>query len=182
MNFALPNKFTLARVLLITPILICLYIGGPWYQALAAFIFIIASITDYYDGYFARKLNLHTDFGKIFDHSADKGLITSVLIMFIYLKRIDPFLVIILVIRDILVNGIRISAANKVVIAAGKYGKLKTGLQMSAMPFLFVDPVFVNLDIYYWLHNVAYYVLWISVLFSVVSGLEYYKVWAKSCR
>ena len=80
MNITLPNKFTLVRLLLITPILIFLYVGGLWFEILAIFIFIIAAVTDYLDGYFARKFNATSDLGKIFDHSADKGLITSVLI------------------------------------------------------------------------------------------------------
>ncbi len=181
MDFTLPNKVTLSRLILITPILAFLYVGSLWSELTAAVIFIIAAITDYYDGFFARKLNLGTNFGKIFDHSADKGLVTSVLIMLLYLKRIDPFLLTILVVRDILVNGIRISAASDLnVIGAGKSGKWKTALQMSAIPLLFVNPDSLNFKIYDWLHLAAYYVLWLSVVFSIVSGLEYYKLWSKN--
>lgn len=179
MDFNLPNKITLTRLILITPILFFLYIGTLWSEIVAATIFIIAAITDYYDGFYARRLNLGSDFGKIFDQLADKGLVTSVLIMLLYLKRIDPFLLTLLVVRDILVNGIRMSAASDLqVIGAGKSGKWKTALQMGAIPVLFLNPESLNIKIFDWLHLLAYFVLWVSVVFSIVSGFEYYKLWA----
>ena len=100
--------------------------------------------------------------------------------MLVYLHKIDPFVVVIFVVRDLLVSGIRMSAAKDIVIAAGTFGKIKTGLQMCVIPFLMLDPNLIDFKLVFYLRNLAYYVLWISAVFSILSGLEYLKVWSRT--
>lgn len=128
----LPNKLTLMRVLLIPVFLVFFLIPGiPCHYLLAMIVFIAASITDALDGYLARKHNLVTNFGKFLDPLADKVLVMTALACFVDNQMIGviPFLIIMM--REFMVSGLRLVAANSgTVIAAGFWGKLKTAFTM----------------------------------------------------
>lgn len=166
----LPNLLTYSRMAMVPVVIALIYMdtveSGMW----ACAFFILASITDYYDGYFARKWNIVSNMGKFMDPVADKVLVSSTLIMLIPTGRLTTIMVIILVARDSIIDGLRsVAATQNVVISAAKMGKWKTATQMVAIPcILFNYPLF-GLPIY----QIGYWALWVSVVLSVVSGFNY---------
>jgi len=124
----LPNRLTTLRVALIPLFLLALY-GGYWGAALL--IFALASVTDALDGHIARSRGLVTDFGKFMDPLADKLLVTAALIAFVELLDVPGWAVFLIIARELAITGLRTIAAGKgVVLAADKWGKLKTVTQM----------------------------------------------------
>lgn len=124
----LPNKLTTARVVMIPLFLLALY-QGQWLAALV--LFALASVTDALDGHIARSRGLVTDFGKFMDPLADKLLVTSALIAFVELLRVPGWVVFLIIARELAITGLRTLAAGKgVVLAADKWGKIKTVTQM----------------------------------------------------
>ncbi len=184
----LPNKLTITRVLLV-PLLILIYmfpydmtgITVPVYHVLKTdisliniiilVIFIIASITDYFDGQIARKNKMITTFGKFADPIADKLLINTIFLLLASDGTINIIIPIIMISRDTIVDAIKMSAASKqVVVAASKLGKLKTVSQMIALAFLLVNNFpFSSLEI-----DVAMILAWIATVISVISGIDYF--------
>ena len=184
----LPNKLTISRVLLV-PVLIIIYmfpydsagITVPVYQFLGTsvslvniiilLIFLVASITDYFDGKIARKEKLITTFGKFADPIADKLLVNTIFLLLASDQTINIVIPIIMISRDTIVDAIKMSAASKqVVVAASKLGKLKTVSQMVALGFLLVNNFpFTPLGI-----NVASGLAWIATVISVISGIDYF--------
>jgi CDP-diacylglycerol--glycerol-3-phosphate 3-phosphatidyltransferase len=141
-----------------------------WSYWAATILFILGSITDWLDGFLARKLNAESNMGKFMDPIADKILVLSTLIILLYYRRVDPFTPAILLARDIFIGGVRsVAAADGVIIAAKTSGKWKTGLQMVAIPCLFIDFEILNFTV----HQIGTWILWLSVLFSIYSGAEY---------
>lgn len=144
-----PNKLTILRVIMI-PVLIVFMIwkSFPYSDIIAATVFIIACITDFFDGYIARKCNLVTTFGKFMDPLADKLLVCSAMICFVA----DPdcpipvWVVIVIIGREFIISGFRLVAAEKgIVIAASYWAKVKTTVQMImsiVLIFNFQNPVF----------------------------------------
>ena len=128
----LPNKLTLLRVLMIPLFLALLYFQSwPHHWLAALVVFALASITDALDGNIARSRGLVTDFGKFMDPLADKLLVTAALMGFVDLLRVPGWVVFLIVARELTVTGLRTIAADKgVVIAADKWGKVKTVSQM----------------------------------------------------
>lgn len=168
----LPMYLTLSRVIAAIPLSLAIYIGPPWAHWPAAIIFILASITDWLDGYFARKYKTESTMGKFMDPIADKILVLAALILLLDLHRIDPILVILLLGRDTLIGGVRSVAATKnVIIAAKPFGKWKTALQMISIPCLLIyEPRLafgINVDV------IGYIGLWLSVILSMISGVQY---------
>ncbi|MBC7742095.1 MAG: CDP-diacylglycerol--glycerol-3-phosphate 3-phosphatidyltransferase [Bdellovibrionaceae bacterium] len=166
----IPLYLTTSRILLVLPTAAFLYVQSPWGRWAAAFCFIVASITDYYDGYYARKLNAVSNLGKFLDPVADKILVSSVLIILLQKAEIDPWMVILFVARDTIVGGVRAAAAaDGVVLSAQTTGKWKAALQMIAIPMLIVNDLHPNLP----LNKFGYGLLWLSVLLSLKSGFDY---------
>ena len=163
----LPNKLTIGRMIAV-PFFIILLMNGYYY--IASIIFILASVTDFLDGYIARKYNLVSNFGKIMDPLADKVLVISALICLVDLGQIPGWMVIVILAREFTVTGLRtVAAAQGIVIAAGMSGKIKTVLQMIAVPLLLLQNwpfELIGLP-------VADIMLWASVIMTVVSGIEY---------
>ncbi len=156
----LPNKLSLMRIILVPvtvlfmlPINIYGWQPESWNNFInnygmivAAVIFIIASLTDTADGMIARKYNLITDLGKFLDALADKILVISVMIAFVELKRFSAWLLIIVIVREFAVSGLRmIAAANNDVIAARMVGKVKTATQMVAITYLMFEPLLLKI-------------------------------------
>ena len=184
----LPNKLTVIRVLLV-PLLILVYmfpydttgINVPVYHILDTdislvniiilVIFIVASITDYFDGRIARSKKLITTFGKFADPIADKLLVNTIFLLLASDGKINIINPIIMISRDTIVDAIKMSAASKqVVVAASKLGKLKTVSQMIALCFLLVNNFpFSVLGI-----DLATILAWIATVISVISGIDYF--------
>ena len=170
----IPLILTITRIGL-TPFILCLIaFDSQPFLWMAAALFILASITDYFDGYLARKWDVRTSLGALLDPVADKIMILSVLIMLIpngYLGSgyAGPVMVITFLIRDILIGAIRAAAANEnLVIAADSLGKYKATLQMIAIPALLIGDFF-SLPI----RTISVALLWGAVALSTISGIQY---------
>jgi CDP-diacylglycerol--glycerol-3-phosphate 3-phosphatidyltransferase len=142
-------------------------------------IFIIASFTDFLDGYIARKNNIVTDFGKFMDPLADKLLVFSAFIVLMELGRIPGWIVMIIIAREFLVMGIRVLAAgNQVVIAASMLGKLKTNSQMLAVIILLLNnypfTLITGLNYGDGQNIIGTVVLYLAAILTVVSGVDYF--------
>lgn len=131
-NMNTPNKLTLLRVILIPFFIVFMMMDTQtYYKWIALGIFVVASITDFLDGYLARRDNLITNFGKFMDPLADKLLVCSALICLVGMNRIPSWIVIIIIAREFVISGFRLIASdNGIVIAANYWGKFKTVCQM----------------------------------------------------
>src|SRR5436189_2993882 len=129
----LPNKLTVGRLFLTVLFLIVFFGRSAYADSMALVIFVLASLTNYWDGEIARRRNLITNFGILMDPLADKVLICSAFIAFVETKHIAAWMVVIIVTRELAITGLRLLAATKQqVIAAEKYGKHKTVSQIVA--------------------------------------------------
>ncbi|MBQ6415132.1 MAG: CDP-diacylglycerol--glycerol-3-phosphate 3-phosphatidyltransferase [Butyrivibrio sp.] len=166
----LPNKLTVARVILI-PFFVFFLLFDPSNDAFkwtALAIFIIASLTDMLDGKIARKYNLITDFGKFMDPLADKLLVCSAMIGLIELGRIPSWIVIIIITREFVISGFRLIAAdNGRVIAASYWGKFKTTFQM-----IMVILMIANID-HPVMHVLTTVIMWVALALTIISLVDY---------
>ena len=144
----LPNKITIARILLVPIMMLMQYIGItaktsfglPIVNIIILIIFLVASFTDYLDGHIARKRNIVTNFGKFLDPIADKLLVLAALVMLVEVGIIPGWIPIIIAAREFMVSAIRMLVATEgKVIAASKLGKIKTVTQMVAISLAFLD-------------------------------------------
>ena len=187
----LPNKITLSRIFLTIIIIIILLFpfesAGIYLPKLfineslvveikyliAGVLFIIASVTDFVDGYIARKYNLITDFGKMIDAIADKVLVNSILIILASLGFISAIIPVVIIFRDTVVDSIKMIAGSKGnVVAAIKTGKYKTACLMTGVALT----LFYNLPFELWNIKVSDVLLIIACVLSVVSAIEYYNM------
>jgi CDP-diacylglycerol--glycerol-3-phosphate 3-phosphatidyltransferase len=168
MNLA--NALTLSRILVVPIIALLLMDGGFWPSFIAAVLFIIASITDWLDGYLARAYHMESNLGKLLDPLADKILIVAVLVFLIPLGRAPAWMAAVIIIRELVVTGVRaIAAERQIIIAANWLGKYKTAFQIAAcIPLLFPSP-FLTAQ----MHTAGLYFLWIATFFAVWSGWDY---------
>lgn len=153
------------------PVLLAILMSG-WTAAgwVASVLFVIAALTDWFDGALARKYGTESNMGRFMDPIADKILVLGAVVMLLAMGRVDPIMVFLLLARDIFIGGIRAAAAtNNLVIAAKPFGKWKTALQMVAIPLLLIYEPLFGLPI----GDIGYYALWVSVGLSVISGAEY---------
>ena len=163
----LPNKLTIGRVVAV-PFFIAAYMLE--YYLVAFIIFIAASFTDMLDGKIARKYNLVTNFGKIMDPLADKVLVYSAFCLMIP-QYVAAWMFIIILAREFTVAGMRTVAASEgIVVAAGMSGKIKTVLQMIAVPLLLLVPALPDFAPLYWAAQIF---LWASLVMTIYSGVEY---------
>ena len=125
------NKLTMLRIVMIPVFLVILYLNFPFNRYLALLIFILASVTDFIDGYIARHYNQITDFGKFMDPLADKMLVMAAMLWFVEAGRMPAWALLIVVVREFAVSGLRLIAVdNGRVIAAAWSGKVKTASTM----------------------------------------------------
>ncbi len=163
----LPNKLTMLRIIMI-PVIIFVYYYNQNYLIMLI-LFIGASITDYLDGYIARKYDLVTNFGKLMDPLADKLLIMASLLLFIDAGVIATWIVIIILSREFLVSGIRLVAgASGKVIVASKLGKAKTFLTMLTVIILYFNMLLTGT-----VSLIGTWLIYLSLFLTVISGLEY---------
>ena len=185
----LPNKLTMFRIVMTFIIIILLLfpfdatgINMPQLfvnetivinikYLIVGVLFIIASITDFFDGYIARRDNLVTDFGKMLDAIADKMLVNSVLIILSAQGFIHPIIPVIIILRDSIVNSIKMVAGSKgKVVAAIKTGKYKTACLMIGI----VLTLFYNLPFELWNLKVSDFLLIVAAALSIISAIQYY--------
>ena len=152
------------------------YIGSIYVNLkfiVAGVLFILASLTDFLDGYIARKYGLITNTGKMLDAIADKILVNSVLIILASLRFINPLIPVVIVLRDIIVNSIKMEAASRGrVIAAIKSGKLKTAALMTGTVLI----LFYNMPFEFINLRVADFLLYFATIMSIISMVEYYNM------
>ncbi|MBQ8860595.1 MAG: CDP-diacylglycerol--glycerol-3-phosphate 3-phosphatidyltransferase [Ruminococcus sp.] len=184
----LPNKLTVLRIILVPFMVAAMLIEFPFHYLVAGLIFGAASLTDYFDGKIARERNLITNFGKFADPIADKILVISALVCFLAKGLCDPIIILIVLFREFVVTSVRLSAASQgKVVAANMWGKVKTVSQIIAIVTVFafsvaleilslfekivVLPIFGTLA--YVFYIIGEVILWISVVFAVISGVKY---------
>lgn len=174
---SLPNLITYARILAVPAVLAMMQFDSPRNAFLAAMVFAVASATDALDGYLARRFNLISLIGKFLDPLADKLLIMGTLVMLLYLGRVNPWVVFVLLARDIIISGLRtIALSEGMVIAARDLGKYKTAFQMVGIWSLLIHyPHAVLTDEPVDFHRVGTYFLYISVVFSLLSAADYFR-------
>ncbi len=166
----LANKLTAVRIAFVPLVVIALFEDSPRAGFIAAVLFGIAGITDYFDGYYARTRKAITVVGKLLDPLADKFLVVSSLIMLMYLGRIHPAVVIILVCREMAITGLRaIASAEGIVIAASRLAKWKTVTQMAAIPMLMLHWKYLGINFQLF----GTILTWASLLISVWSAKDY---------
>lgn len=169
----LANRITLTRIFFVLPVVALLHFPGQVTCWAAAFLFAVASLTDLLDGHIARRDNIVTSLGKFLDPLADKLLIGSVLIMFVALDWVPAWIAIVIIMREMAVTGLRAMAVDEgVVLAADKYGKLKTIMQGVALVPLIIHYPFWGLNP----QPVGNFLLYIALLLTVFSGLNYFHV------
>lgn len=171
MEMNLANKLTTLRVILIPVFLVVLlspYVPTPWNRYVAVIIFVVASITDFLDGYIARSRNMVSNFGKFMDPLADKLLVSAALISMVALKDLQAWVVILIISREFAITGFRTLAAEaNVIMAASIYGKIKTTVQMIMI-------IFVLLNFQGQAAFMAEQILIImAVIFTILSAVDY---------
>lgn len=167
----LPNKLTIGRVIAV-PFFIACYMLEFYYVAFI--LFILASFTDMLDGKIARKNNLVTNFGKIMDPLADKILVYSAFCLMVEDGTVPGWMLIVILAREFTIAGMRTVAASEgLVIAAAMSGKIKTVLQMIAVPLLLLTTALANTSVYSVFNVAAQAFLWASLVMTVYSGFEY---------
>ncbi|MEN6360589.1 MAG: CDP-diacylglycerol--glycerol-3-phosphate 3-phosphatidyltransferase [Smithella sp.] len=167
----LPNTITLARISVVPFLFFLLMSPGPFWSLVLAALFVLASITDFLDGFIARKYNLITTMGKFLDPLADKLIVNTAMILMIPIGRIDAWIVVMIIMRDLIVDGIRsIASSEGIYIQASVLGKQKTLAQIIAVTALMIHYPFFGLDA----HFVGTVVLYVALLLTIYSGLDYF--------
>lgn len=167
----LPNSITIFRILLIPVFVFFLLSPTKLFSFLALLVFSIASITDWLDGYLARRMGIVTTLGKFLDPIADKLLVNSALIMLVGLGRVPAWMVVIIIGREIAVTGLRsIASSEGIVIAASELGKGKTIFQISALIGLLLHYQYIGIDF----HALGMVLLWIALAMTAWSGFDYF--------
>ena len=169
----LPNLLTLARIALSVLFVVALSFDWPHAYGAAFVLFLVASLTDFLDGWLARKYNLVTDFGKLMDPLADKVLVTTALVMLIPLGRVPAWLALIILCREIVITGLRgvASSSAGIVVAASGLGKIKSIIQYLGLGTL-IFPLGV-LPIPY-LHHIGLAILYVALVITIWSGIDYF--------
>jgi CDP-diacylglycerol--glycerol-3-phosphate 3-phosphatidyltransferase len=167
-----PNAVSMARIAM-APVLIVMLLGEPGQlmSFVAAVIFLAVALTDWLDGYLARRLNVVTTLGKFLDPVSDKIVILTALVMLVPLDRVPAWMVALILAREIAVTGLRAIAVEQgVVIAASWQGKTKVVMQFTA-----VVPLIVHYK-HYWLdfHLVGTVFIWVAFVFTIYSGVDYF--------
>ncbi len=193
----LPNRITMFRMLIVIVFIPSLLASNVVFNYIALFLFAIAGISDWLDGYIARKYNIVSDFGKVMDPLADKILVVSTLLCFVQLGVVPAWMVVIIIGREFMISGIRMMAAQGgKIIMASNLGKLKTVVEMTAITTVLLLKVIQDTIEYYnetqtweqifmrlgnwgdilvqFAYGAPYWLMFAATVMSLVSGLDYF--------
>ena len=174
-----PNSLTLYRILVIPAMVILLFFPNRFCTFFSAVIFSTGAITDWLDGFYARRRGLVSNFGKIMDPIADKLLVSSAFIMLVSHGWVAGWIVCIIIAREIAVTGLRNILIEKGEdVSASPLGKYKTGFQISALIPLLIHYPYLGIDI----HAIGSVLLWGALFFTVWSGADYFIRFRKLLR
>ena len=166
-----PNSLTLFRVAAVPLLIILMLSPSKWSGFFAALVFSIAAVTDYFDGYVARRFGLVSNLGKIMDPLADKLLVSSAFIMLIPHGRVPAWMICIIIGRELAVTGLRNIISEKGEdVSASMLGKWKTGFQISAIIPLLFHYEYLGIDF----HSIGMVLLWFALGVTVWSGADYF--------
>lgn len=169
-----PNIVTLFRIALAPVLIWILMHTGPEASWIAAGVFFIATVSDFFDGYLARSYDYVTTLGKFLDPMADKLIVTTALIMLAGMARtphVPAWMVVVLVTREIMVTGLRaVAAAEGLIVGAEELGKYKMTLQSIAIHGLLIHYTYLHVDFY----AAGMFILWLAMGVSIWSGADYY--------
>ncbi|HWI49861.1 MAG TPA: CDP-diacylglycerol--glycerol-3-phosphate 3-phosphatidyltransferase [Rummeliibacillus sp.] len=179
----IPNRITVSRIFLIPIFVIMMIVDFGWGDMsilgvtlpvehfVGALIFIIASVTDWIDGHYARKYNLVTNLGKFLDPLADKLLVSSAFILLVPMEAAPAWVVIVIISREFAVTGLRLICAEQgEVVAANQLGKIKTWTQIVAIASLLLHNIFFEM----WGIPFGTIMLYIALFFTIWSGIDYF--------
>ncbi len=186
MPFNLPIFLTWLRIVLI-PLMVCIYYLPPsWLFGIspdtaAMLVFVIAGITDWFDGFLARHLNQTSSFGAFLDPVADKLVVAAALVMLVQLSRVDAIIAIIIIGREIAISALRewmASIGARVSVAVSMIGKIKTTAQMGAITLLLYNESIFKIDTHFWgtilVYIAAVLTLW-SMIYYIYKALPHLK-------
>jgi len=181
MNLA--NKLTMSRLILAFVFMAFLFVEGLMFKIIAFLVFTIASLTDLFDGWIARKRNEITDLGKLLDPIADKVLVVAAFLSFVEMNLIWGWMVVIIIIREFLITGLRLLAMNRgIVLEAERAGKHKTVSQIVTIFFILIVLIVKEIGVKYgfWtasIENAVNYgiivLMFITVTLTLTSGFSY---------
>lgn len=166
-----PNRLTMFRIASV-PLLILLMVSpSRWSGFFAALVFCAAAITDYFDGYVARRFKLVSSLGKIMDPLAGKLLVSSAFIMMIPHNRVPAWVICIIIGRELAVTGLRNIISEKGEdVSASNLGKFKTGFQIAAIIPLLIHYEYLGINF----HAIGYTLLWVALIITIWSGIDYF--------
>lgn len=182
---SLPTQLTVLRIILTPVFLVLIFYNGFHYKMLAFVVYTIASLTDWYDGYFARKLDRISTWGKFLDPLADKILVSAAFIAFHILGYVQLWMIVVIIVRDFLITGLRSYALfkQKPVVTSG-LARAKTFLQMTTVYIIFIIFLFDHLatmqgkqfEIIAWLHRIYFIdkMMILVILLTVYTGFHYF--------
>jgi len=181
MNLA--NRLTISRILLTFVFMFFLFCNGLWPKAISLVVFILAALSDYFDGMIAQRMNMETDFGRLMDPIADKILVLAAFAAFVQLQLIDAWMFVIIVSREISITSMRLFALNKgKVLSAARAGKHKTVLQMAVIFTILGFILLKEIVLKYYTWNPAwekvfrqgiFFLMLVTVGLTLYSGLSY---------
>lgn len=170
----IPNFLTLGRLVLVPPIVILLFFPGRLPSALAALLFLIASLTDFFDGFIARRFKVESSFGRFLDPIADKVLVASSLIMLIALGRVSAWIVMLIISREVAVSALRATTKTwDTTLKPSPGGKLKAVLQFAAIVPLILHYEY-DLLIPINFHIIGTVLLYVALVLTIWSGVDYF--------
>lgn len=170
-TFNLPNTITLMRIGVVPFLFILLSNPGEFWSLVIAGLFVVASITDFFDGYIARKYHMITTMGKFLDPIADKIIVNTAMILMIPIGRIPTWIVAITIIRDLIVDVIRsIASSEGIYMQASILGKQKTVTQIIAVTALMIHYTIFGINA----HIVGTVILYIALFLTIYSGIDYF--------
>lgn len=174
-----PNLLTYARVAAIPAVVVMMFRADPKSSYIACVLYVIASTTDYFDGWLARRMGQTSLVGKFLDPLADKLFVMAALVMLVHLGRLPAWVVVLLLAREMAITGLRaIASSEGMNIGAGFSGKMKTAFQMVALCFLLLHYEYEISFIFFTgvldTHAVGVAIVYISLFFSLYSGGEYF--------
>ncbi|MFQ5519734.1 MAG: CDP-diacylglycerol--glycerol-3-phosphate 3-phosphatidyltransferase [Mariprofundus sp.] len=170
MQWTISNQLTISRVIIIPVFIGAYYLAGIWGHLLAALLFLLAAITDWLDGYLARKRHEVTPFGRFLDPVADKLLVAAALVLLVSSGHVPAVLAIIIIGREIAIGALREWLAQQATIVhVSLIAKWKTGMQMTAITMLLLHIDIIGIS----MHLLGLGLLWLAALLTLWSGYEY---------